>query len=354
MPVIEAAPVEPGQRPCRPRRPASEKLGQIKSFSIPIERSTESIQTVTVGATHADGGTRGHAITLGGQDCLPFHHFEGSIPNPPVLALEVFDSVSPKMAPALKEVWGKLLLDPPAMARKAVEEYGARMISGRREGTHPEKGAKSPAEAAELVRAVLAAVDVQLIVTAHNHFASANEVMKKVAAECAGERLLLNWVEGENYRTIAGVALAYGHCVVGQSPIDVNMAKQLNILLGNMELPRERIVIDPLAGALGYGLEYTYSVMERIRRTALGGDRALAFPMIVMAGQEAWKTKEAKALASDFPLWGDVNRRAVLWEIQTAMPLVLAGADLVVLHHPESLAALRRNIDRLMAHASVE
>jgi len=221
----------------------------------------------------------------------------------------------------------------------------------RLEGTHPEKGGKSPEEALDVVKSVLAAVDVPLIVTATNHFDSANEVLKRIAAACAGERLLLNWVEGENYRTIAGAALAYGHCVVGQSPIDVNMAKQLNILMGNMEVPRDRIVIDPLAGALGYGLEYTYSVMERIRMTALGGDRALAFPMMVMVGQEAWKTKEARAAAKDFPDWGELARRAVLWEAQTAMPFVLSGADLLVLNHPESLAAVRRGIARLADNA---
>jgi len=236
------------------------------------------------------------------------------------------------------------------MAKKAVEVYGADLIAVRLEGTHPEKGNKSPEEALALVKDVLAAVDVPIIVTAHNHYATANEVMKKVAAGCKGERLLLNWVEAENYRTIAGVALAYGHCVVAQSPIDVNLSKQLNILLANMDMPRDRIVMDPLVGALGYGLEYTYSVMERIRLTGLSGDRALTFPIILNVGQEAWKVKEASAPGSAFPVWGEVSRRAVVWEVQTAMPLVLAGADIVILYHPESLAAIRRNVGRLAAN----
>jgi acetyl-CoA decarbonylase/synthase complex subunit delta len=175
-------------------------------------------------------------------------------------------------------------------------------------------------------------------------------VFKKIAAGCAGERLLLKWVESENYRTIAGVAMAYGHCLVAQSPLDVNMSKQLNILLGNMDLPRDRIIMDPLSAGLGYGLEYTYSVMERIRLTALGGDRALAFPMIVSAGQEAMKVKEANASQSEFPAWGDLAARAVIWEVQTAMPLILAGADIVILYHPGSLAAIRRNLAKLTAH----
>jgi acetyl-CoA decarbonylase/synthase complex subunit delta len=237
------------------------------------------------------------------------------------------------------------------MAKKAVERYGADLVAVRLEGTHPEKGGKSPEEALDLVKGVLAAVKVPIIVTAPSHYETANEVLKTIASACAGERLLLNWVEGDNYRTIAGAALAYGHCVVAQSPIDVNLAKQLNILLGNMDLPRDRILIDPLASALGYGVEYTYSVMERIRLTALGGDSALAFPTIVNVGQEAWKVKEASAPESAFPEWGDRNKRAVLWEVQTAMSFLLAGADVAILNHPESLKVLRRNVAKLFAHS---
>ena len=349
--VTPNAPTAAAPSPTRPIHYAAEKLAKVTTFQLPTERPIESIDVVTVGATKEEGGTRGQKITLGGQNGMPFHFFEGTIPNSPVLAMEVFDTVSSKCSPVLREAWGDLLGRPADMAQKAVKEHGAQMISVRLEGTHPEKGNKSPDEALELVKNVLAAVDVPIIVTAHNHYESANEVLKKVAAGCAGERLLLNWVENDNYRTIAGVALAYGHCVVAQSPIDVNMAKQLNILLTNMDLPRDRIIMDPLAGALGYGLEYVYSVMERIRLTGLGGDRALTFPMIASVGQEAWKVKEASAPESAFPVWGDVNKRAVFWEISTAMPLVLAGADLVILYHPESLAAVRRNIAKLAANS---
>src|SRR5208283_95120 len=262
---------------------------------------------VTLGATKAEGGTRGRTLTIGGQNCMPFHYFEGTVPHAPVLALEVFDSVSEKFPAPLRDYWGKLLTQPAEMARQCVEKHGAQMISVRLEGTHPEKGGKSPEAALALVKDVLAAVDVPLIVTAQNHFESANAVFKAIAAGCKGERLLLNWVEGENYRTIAGAALAYGHCLAARGVIDVNMTKQLNILLTNMDLPRDRIVNDPLTGALGYGIEYTYSVMERIRQTGLGGDKSLTFPMIVCVGQEAWKVKEASASEAAFPVWGDAK-----------------------------------------------
>ncbi|HEY3323907.1 MAG TPA: acetyl-CoA decarbonylase/synthase complex subunit alpha/beta [Planctomycetota bacterium] len=337
--------------PAEPKAFADEKLAAVKSFEIPREKPTETIVGVTLGATKAEGGTRGRTIMIGGQNCMPFHYFEGSIPHAPVFALEVFDTVSPKTPVPLREFWGRLLEKPAEMAKACVEKFGAEMISVRLEGTHPEKGAKSPEAALALVKEILAAVDVPLIVTAHNHFETANGVLKAVAAGCKGERLLLNWVEGDNYRTIAGAALGYGHCVVARSPIDVNLSKQLNILLTNMELPRDRIVNDPLTGALGYGIEYTYSVVERIRLTGLGGDKALSFPMICAVGQEAWKVKEASAPESAFPAWGNVAERGIMWEIQTAMPVVLAGADLLIMYHPEALAAVRRNVQKLSKHS---
>ncbi|MCY3024181.1 MAG: CO dehydrogenase/CO-methylating acetyl-CoA synthase complex subunit beta, partial [Planctomycetota bacterium] len=330
-----------------PVRSAAERLAAVTSFTIPREAPGTAVQTVTLGATKENGGTRGRTLTLGGQNAMPFHYFEGAVPHPPVLALEVFDTVSVKLSPVLRQFWGKLLEQPAEMARKCVNEYGAEAISVRLEGTHPEKGGKSADEALALVQSVLAAVDVPLIVTTHNHFDTANAVLKKIAAGCKGERLLLNWVEGDNYRVTAGSALAFGHCVVARSPIDVNLAKQLNILLGNMDLPRDRIVMDPLTGALGYGLEYTFSVIERIRLTALGGDPALAFPILSHVGQEAWKVKEASAAEASFPAWGDLAKRAIVWEVQTAMSLIMAGTDLVILYHPDSLAAIRRSVARL-------
>jgi acetyl-CoA decarbonylase/synthase complex subunit delta len=245
-------------------------------------------------------------------------------------------------------VYGPLLEKPAEMAKVLVEKYGADLISVRLEGTHPEKGDRSAEQSVQLVKSVLAAVDVPLIITGHNHYDKINEVMKAVAQACAGENLLLNWVESSNYRTIAGAALAYGHCVVTQTPIDVNMAKQLNILLGNMDVKPSQIVMDPMTGALGYGVEYTYSVMERMRSTALGGDKMLAGPMIVSPGQECAKIKELKASEKDFPTWGDLARRAALWEITTATSFLYAGADILIMYNPRAAMTVKRTIDQLM------
>jgi acetyl-CoA decarbonylase/synthase complex subunit delta len=327
---------------------AGEAIAAIRAFPVRRETATVPVHTVALGATKAEGGTRGRVLRIGGATAMPFHRWEGEMPHRPLVAMEVFDRVSEKYPDILRAEWGDLLDRPADMARACVERGGADLISVRLDGTHPEKGGRSPLEALALVREVLAAVDCPVIVTGHNHFETWNEVAREVARGCAGENLLLNWAEQENFRTIAGMALAYGHTVVAQSPIDVNIAKQTNILMTNMDLPLDRIVIDPLTGALGYGIEYCYSVMERIRQTGLGGDPLLAGPMIVCPGAECAKVKEYRAAEADFPAWGDRERRAALWELTTALALLYAGADLLVMYHPEAVRVLKKQILRLL------
>ncbi len=324
--------------------PVSQKLDQVSSFSIPKQQCEVPIHTVTLGVEKE--GRR--ALSIGGESCMPFHLWEGEMPHTPKIAMEVFDHVSEKYPSVLREIFGSTLDNPADMAKVCVDQYGADCISVRLEATHPEKGNRSAEEAVEVVKSVLAAVDVPLIITGHSHFDKNNEVLKAVAAACAGENLLLNWVEQDNYRTIVGAAIAYDHCVVAQSPIDVNIGKQLNILLTNMDFKQSRIVMDPMTGAAGYGIEYTYSVMERIRLTALNGDAMLAAPMIVSPGQECAKIKEFKAPESDFPAWGDLAKRAALWELSTAMTLLYAGADLFIMYHPEAVAGLKKSINKLI------
>jgi acetyl-CoA synthase len=330
------------------RPTASERLEAVTSFTIRRESCEVPVWQVTLGATKKEGGTRGRTHTIGGATCMPFHLWEGDMPHRPLIAMEVFDVVSDKYPHALRTIYGETLNNPEEMARLCVEKYGADLISVRLDGTHPEKGNRTPEQAVDLVKEVLAAVDVPIIITGHNHYERNNEVMRAVAQACAGENLLLNWVEQDNYRTIAGAALAYGHSVVAQSPIDVNIGKQLNILLTNMDVRPEQIVMDPMTGAAGYGIEYTYSVMERIRMTGLNGDGMLAGPMIVCPGQECAKIKELKASEADFPAWGDLTKRAALWEISTAVSLLYAGADILILYHPEAAMVTKRTIYELM------
>jgi len=336
LPVIEIGPT------------AAERLGEVETFEIAKERCEEPVWTATLGAGPDRGGTRGVVHEIGGATCMPFHLWEGEMPHRPLVALEVFDVVSEKYPPALRKIYGDLLEDPPEMARVCVENYGADLISVRLEGTHPEKGGRTSEQAVALVKNVLEAVEVPLIITGHSHYESVNEVFKAVAQACRGENLLLNWVEQDNYRTVAGTAIAYDHTLVAQNPIDVNIGKQMNILLTGMSVPTEQIVMDPMTGAMGYGIEYTYSVMERIRMSGLGGDAMLAGPMIVSPGQETAKVKEIKAPESDFPSWGDVDKRAVLWELACANSLLYAGADILIMYHPDAAMATKDAVLRLM------
>ena len=335
-----------GKKPVAPT--AEERFSSLKTFKIKKDKCEVPVWTVKLGATKKEGGTRGKILSVGGANCMPFHLWEGEMPNRPLVAMEVFDVVSEKYPQILRKAYGDLLSSPAKMAKACVEKFGADLISVRLEGTHPEKGNRSADEAVKLVKSVLEAVDVPLIITGHNNFDRNNEVMKAVAQAFAGENLLLNWVEQNNYRTIAGAALGYSHSIVSQSPIDVNIGKQLNILLTNMDVKIEQIVMDPMTGSVGYGLEYTYSVMERVRYTGITGDKMLAGPMIVSPGQECAKSKEVKAEEKDFPVWGDLGKRAAMWEFTTAANLLYSGADILIMYNPEAVCGLKQMITKLM------
>ncbi len=319
------------------------------SFEIPKEPSSGTIRAVTLGATSSEGGTRARTVTIGGATALPFHAFEGTIAHKPAIAMEVFDVVPKRYPETLLAQYEEVIDSPAEMARKCVVEHGAELISVRLDGTHPDKGNRTSEEAADVVKKVLESVDVPLIITGHGHFEKNNDIMRKVTEVASGENCLVNWVEKDNYKTIAACCLAHGHSLVAQNPIDVNIAKQLNIQLNDLDLPADRIVIDPVTGAVGYGLEYTYSIMERIRLDGLAGDRMLNMPMLVTPGYESSTSKEAWALERDFPQWGNAELRSAYWEIATAMSLLPAGADLLVMYHPRAVEVVKKKIDELFS-----
>jgi acetyl-CoA decarbonylase/synthase complex subunit delta len=206
----------------------------------------------------------------------------------------------------------------------------------------------TPEAAVQAVKAVLGATGLPLIVFGPGQAELDNTLLVAVAEAAKGERLLLGICEDKNYRTIVATAMANGHLVNARTPMDVNLAKQLNILISDMGLPLDRIVMDPTTGALGYGIEYGYSVMERLRLAALQGDSMTQLPMLVTPGFEAWKTKEAKVGEGVPEAWGDWQERAINWETLTAVALLESGADIVVLRHPESVKRVKAAIDELM------
>jgi acetyl-CoA decarbonylase/synthase complex subunit delta len=312
---------------------------------IPLETWPGAVREVTHGSSYG-GGTRGSTVTVGGETALPFLGFEGTMPNRPVLAVEVVDMRPQDWSPELQSVWGDALDDAAAWASRAVDE-GANMIALKLRSCHPDMGDAACDDAVRTVERVLAAVPVPLLVYGPGAAEKDNEVLVAVAERTKGEQLALGLCEEKNYRTIVAAALGNGHAVIAQTPIDVNLAKQLNILISDMGLPLERVLMDPNTGALGYGLEYTYSVMERLRLAALMGDTMTQQPMICTVGEEAWRQKECR-VASDVPdAWGALAERGVAWEVSTAVTLLGAGADVLVLRHPTSVSVVREALDDL-------
>ncbi len=315
---------------------------------IPKDTWPGAVRTVMLGATAAEGGTRTRVVTVGGQQSLPFMHFEHETPHRPVIALEIKDRRPADWSPLLLETWGDAANDPATWA-KAAEAAGADLIVLALSQTGPDDKPITSQAAVASVQAVLGATGLPLIVYGPGQADLDNELLVAVAEATKGERLALGICEDKNYRTIVATAMANGHLITARTAMDVNLAKQLNILISDMGLPMDRVLMDPTTAALGYGIEYGYSVMERLRLAALQGDSMTQLPMIVNPGFEAWKAKEAKVGEGVPTTWGEWRERAITWETLTAVALIESGADIVVLRHPESVKRARLAIDELMA-----
>lgn len=312
-----------------------------------------AVREVTLGATAAEGGTRSQTVTVGGENGLPFLHDETRMPHAPTIAIEIADRFPHDWSPLLVEAWGEDVVADVARWARAAEDKGADMLQLTLSAVGADGQEATAQGAVDAVQRVLQATSLPLLVYGPGQAEIDNELLVAVADATRGERVVLGLCEDKNYRTIVAAAMANGHLVTARSPMDVNLAKQLNILINDMKMPLERILMDPTTGALGYGIEYGYSAMERLRLAALQGDAMMQLPMIVTPGYEAWKTKEAK-VGDDVPqTWGDWRERAINWETLTATTLLHAGADILILRHPESLRRVRAAIAALMPAAAV-
>jgi len=321
------------------------------AIEIPKDKWPGAVQTVALGATAEQGGTRSKVVTIGGEQTLPFMHFENETPHRPVIALEMSSSRPGGWSQVLQDAWGDVL-DEPARWAQACAESGADLITLMFGLNDADGKAITPDFAVRTVQAVLEATGLPLVVLGPGQVEIDNEILVPIADATKGERLVLGLCEDSNYRTIVAAAMANDHLVLGRTQMDVNLAKQLNILMTDMGLPLERIIMDPTTGALGYGIEYGYSVMERLRLAALQGDAMTQLPLLVNPGFEAWKTKESKVGEGVPDAWGDWAERGVHWETVTAVSLIEAGADVVVLRHPDSLKRVKESIDELMTAES--
>ena len=311
------------------------------AFDLPKIDYSGKIREITLGK-----GDK--AVTVGGSTSYPFYLFEGSMPHQPKIAMEVYDFQPEDWAEAAVEPFKDVLGDPAAWAKKNVEEYGAELIALQMRSIDPNGMNRDAKEAAEIAKKVIDAVDVPVIIWGVANHEKDTEVLRLIAEMCEGKNLSLGPVEEEDYKQIGAGALAYKHIVIASSPIDINLAKQLNILLDNLGVPQDKILVDPTTGALGYGLEYTYSVMERDRMAALTQeDEKLQYPIICNVGYEVWKVKEAKMDEKDDPKLGNPKKRGILMESVTAMNLLLAGADILIMRHPDSIKLIKKMITDL-------
>jgi len=295
-------------------------------------------------------GSGDKAVTIGGRGVFPFHSFEGAVPNAPKIAMEVWDKdPSEDWAEAVKEPFKDVLGDPAAWASKCVKEYGAEIIVVQTKSADPNGDNRPAAEVAATVKKVVDAVDVPVVVWGVGNHDKDVEVMRLVAEANTGRRLLLCPVEEATHKQIGAACLGYKHVTVASTPIDINLAKQLNILLGNLGVNPQDIVIDSTTGGLGYGLEYAYSVMERIEQAALTQeDEKLQQPIIANVANETWKCKESNLTYEEAPNLGDAAKRGILMEAITAVDLLIAGADAVVMRHPEAVKLVRNYIGKMM------
>ncbi len=293
-------------------------------------------------------GDGAQSVTVGGESCYPFYNFEGAMPNRPRIAMEVYDQAPTDWPEAAIAPFADVLGDPVAWARKCVEVYGGEMICLQLDSTDPNGANRSADEAAQIVKQVAAAISVPLIVWGTANHEKDTEVLRAVAEAIQDRHLVLGPVEEGDYKKIGAAAMAYKHTVIASSPIDINLAKQLNILMGNLGVSPSQMIMDPTVSAIGYGIEYAYSVMERIRMAALTQqDEKLQFPLICNIARETWKSKEAKIPDADDPKFGDTAARGIMLEAMSATLLLLAGGDIVVMRHPEAIKLVKELISDL-------
>ncbi len=311
------------------------------ALEIPKQSYSGSIKEIAV------GGDKGFKV--GGETAYPFHLFEGQMPNRPRIGFEVWDKYPEEWAQELKDVYGDSLKDPAVWAKKVVDEYKADLVHLHLASTDPNGDNRSAAEAVEVVKKVAAAVSVPLSVWGTSATEKDAEVLRAVCEALEGRNALIGPVQEANHKQIGASIIGFKHTAIASSPIDINLAKQLNILLGNLGVPTNRIVIDPTVGGIGYGLEYTYSVMERARMAALAQeDEKLQYPLYCNLGYEVWKTKEAKSSAREMPELGDPSSRGILLEAMTASTLLMAGADILILRHPKTAEMVRAFINEML------
>ena len=330
-----------------PKEKMLQKVKPQTILHVPFVPPTRSypgrIVEVKLGATRKDGGTRGRSVTIGGQTAPAFYTFEKPVLHPPVVALDVFDMEVP-LPKAVKMHVKEVMNDPAAWAKLAVERFGADLLTIHLVSIDPLIKNASPKEAVNTVEKIVQAVDVPLIIGGCGDPAKDTEVFAEITQTFAGERFLISSITRDmDVERCAKFIRKNGHVALSFTPMDLNLARELNRRLYDF-MPKEDIVMDLTTAALGYGLEYAFSNMERARLAGLMGDPELAHPMS-SGTTNAWAAREAWMKMA--PEWEPRELRGPLWEITTALTLLLTGVDLFMMMHPAAVKTLKDIVKQL-------
>ena len=313
---------------------------------IPIEEYPGSVVEVRLGATKAEGGTRNKSFVIGGETAPAFYNFQATLPHRPVIAMDVFDWGKIPLAKAVKMHFREVVDDPGEWAKLCVEKFDAEMINLHLVSIDPLIEDASPKDGVKVVEEVLQAVDVPVAVGGCGDPNKDIAVFKAIAEATEGERILFNSVTLDmDIEATAKFIKKHGHTIIAFTSMDVNKARELNRKLYDF-LPKEDIVMDTTTAALGYGLDYAFTVMERCRLAALKGDPELNHP-ISSGSTNAWAAREAWMKMG--PEWAPRELRGPIWETVTAQTLLLAGVDYFMMMHPAAVQAIRTMIDNMMS-----
>jgi acetyl-CoA decarbonylase/synthase complex subunit delta len=311
------------------------------AFLAPNETYSGKVYQVNAGTDNT--------IVVGGENVLPFHSFEGTYPNKPIAAYEIQDVPPDDWPETVRKAYEGVSGDPVTWAKHCQDKLNAKAIALRLIGTHPDRENRSAEDAARTVKDVLAAINIPLIILGSNHVEKDTSVLIAAAEAAKGKNCFIGKAMEENYKTIVAACMANNHKLIAMSQLDINLSKQLNILITQMGFDKEKLITDPMCSALGYGLDYTYSVMERIRLAALTqNDLTMQTPMLGDIGMYVWKVKETTAPEAELPIGGTLESRGITWESVTAGALMMAGAELLIMRHPEAVRSIEKFIDELM------
>ncbi|MEM3699718.1 MAG: CO dehydrogenase/acetyl-CoA synthase subunit delta [Candidatus Bathyarchaeia archaeon] len=317
-------------------------------FIPPVETYSGKVVEVKLGATKSEGGTRGKSIIIGGETTPAFYTFERPMPHPPVIAIDVFDMKVP-LPKAVKMHVKDVMEDPAGWAKLAVEKFGADLLTVHLISIDPLIKDAPPKEAVKTIEEVAQAVDVPLIIGGCGDPVKDADVFEAVAETFAGERFLISSITRDmDVERCAKFVKKYGHVALSFTPMDLNLARELNRRLYDF-LPKEDIVMDLTTAALGYGLDYAFTNMERARLAALMGDPELAHPMS-SGTTNAWAAREAWLEMA--PQWEPRELRGPLWEVVTALTLLLTGVDLFMMMHPAAVKTIKDIINQLLSGGS--